>query len=317
MCVLRVSSNRETLAEFLSNTQIPFYESHDKNTLVKRGRKKGQPYGHAGFQSVVSKKEWDDLPGQIQDAIRFLQRYQADLTQLRNKFNVADVRLDFPYNLRIGRNNIAVQFDFLPAALISLAGGLGIGITMSLWPAADRPGEPKAVALPGTPSNGGTARPGCNSRVPEGPLSGSVGRSMKALLTDDPSAIDWERLALVFKSAPLGLREPAKLRKTFMNSAVRCFAWDGDHLIGAGRAITDGVAYAAIFDVVLLPEYQGKGIGKQIMTFLASKSKAANIILHSVPGKEEFYRKLGYRRMKTAMGQFANPEKQFQMGYIE
>jgi ribosomal protein S18 acetylase RimI-like enzyme len=140
---------------------------------------------------------------------------------------------------------------------------------------------------------------------------------MNALLTDDPSAIDWERLALVFKLAPLGIREPAKLREVFINSAVRCFAWDGDQLIGAGRAITDGLAYAAIFDVVLLPEYQGKGIGKQIMTSLAEGSKAANIILHSVPGKEEFYRKLGYRRMKTAMGRFANPEKQCQMGYIE
>jgi aralkylamine N-acetyltransferase len=140
---------------------------------------------------------------------------------------------------------------------------------------------------------------------------------MKISLTDDASEIDWGKLAVVFQKAPLGARDPVKLCETFTNSTVRCFVWHGKKLIGAGRAITDGVAYAAIFDVVLLPEHQGKGIGKQIMLSLAERSKAANIILHAVPGKEEFYRKLGYRKMKTAMGKFANPEGQHQRGYIE
>lgn len=140
---------------------------------------------------------------------------------------------------------------------------------------------------------------------------------MIATLTDDPNAIDWERLAFVFKRAPLGERAPARLKQTFENSTVRCFAWDDRELIGAGRAISDGIAYAAIFDVVLLPAYQGKGIGRQIMTFLAERSKAANIVLPAVPGKEEFYRKLGYRRMKTAMACFANPERQAELGYSE
>jgi aralkylamine N-acetyltransferase len=140
---------------------------------------------------------------------------------------------------------------------------------------------------------------------------------MNPKLTDDVSAIDWDRLAFVFKMAPLGERDPAKLREAFLNSGVRCFVWHEEELIGAGRAITDGVAYAAIFDVVVLPAYQGKGIGKQIMLFLGERSKAANIILHATPGKEEFYRKLGFRRMKTAMGRFADPEKQLRYGYIE
>ena len=140
---------------------------------------------------------------------------------------------------------------------------------------------------------------------------------MKLSFTDDASVIDWDRLSFIFKMAPLGKRDPAKLREIFMNSGIRCFAWHEEELIGAGRAITDSIAYAAIFDVVLLPAYQGKGIGKQIMMFLVERSKAANIILHAVPGKEEFYRKLGYRRMKTAMGRFANPEKLCQLGYLE
>lgn len=94
-------------------------------------------------------------------------------------------------------------------------------------------------------------------------------------------------------------------------------AWIDQALIGAGRAITDGVCYAAIFDVVVLPEYQNRGIGKQITTYLISHSGAENVLLHSVPGKEEYYSKLGFRRMKTAMARFKNPELQQERGYIE
>ena len=140
---------------------------------------------------------------------------------------------------------------------------------------------------------------------------------MTIILSSDITAVDWNQLAQVFELAPLGKRNPETLHITFQNSGVRCFVFDDSILIGAGRAITDGVNYAVIFDVVLLPEFQGKGIGKQIMQYLAEHAKAKNILLHSVPGKEGFYEKLGYRKMKTAMGLFADPAIKQQQGYIE
>jgi ribosomal protein S18 acetylase RimI-like enzyme len=140
---------------------------------------------------------------------------------------------------------------------------------------------------------------------------------MAIILSDDITTVDWNHLAAVFERAPLGKRDPETLRETFQNSGVKCFALDDGLLIGAGRAITDWVKYAVIFDVVVLPEYQGKGIGKRIMKYLAERSKAKNILLHTVLGKEGFYEKLGYRRMKTAMGLFADPETKQQQGYIE
>jgi aralkylamine N-acetyltransferase len=140
---------------------------------------------------------------------------------------------------------------------------------------------------------------------------------MDTTFSDDPTPVDWDRLSLIFKRAPLGDRDAAGLREVFQNSGVRCFAYHGSELIGAGRAITDRVRYAVIFDVVLLPEHQGRGIGKKIMSFLTERSKAANVLLHAVPGKEMFYQKLGFRMMKTAMARFENPEAQRRWGYIE
>jgi GNAT superfamily N-acetyltransferase len=148
--------------------------------------------------------------------------------------------------------------------------------------------------------------------------AGRVAKTTRApVLSDDITTVDWNRLAAVFERAPLGKRDPETLRETFRNSGVRCFALDDGLLVGAGRAITDWVNYALILDVVVLPEYQGKGIGKRIMKYLAERSKAKNVLLHSVPGKEQFYKALGYRRMKTAMGLFADPETKQQQGYIE
>lgn len=53
------------------------------------------------------------------------------------------------------------------------------------------------------------------------------------------------------------------------------------------------------------------------MKYLAEHSKAQNILLHSAPGMEEFYARLGYRRLKTAIGLFAEAEKWRRRGYIE
>lgn len=135
--------------------------------------------------------------------------------------------------------------------------------------------------------------------------------------SNDRSRIDWIRLAEIFRRAPLGERDPARLRRIFEQSTVCCFAWAGDELVGGGRAISDRISYAAIFDVVVAPDYQGRGIGKEIMQRLMRDSEAPNVILHSVPGKEPFYAKLGFRKMKTAMARFSNPEVQQRGGYIE
>ena len=125
-------------------------------------------------------------------------------------------------------------------------------------------------------------------------------------LSDDCSAIDWVAAVEVIRRAPLGTRKPDKLKKAFENSFTTVFVFDGDCLIGLGRATCDGEYQAAIYDVVVLPEYQGRGIGKTIMDKILSSLPVENIILFANPGREGFYKKCGFRSMKTAMARF-NP----------
>jgi predicted N-acetyltransferase YhbS len=78
-------------------------------------------------------------------------------------------------------------------------------------------------------------------------------------------------------------------------------------LIGAGRALADGVDCSYICDVAVHPDYQGAGIGQGIISRLVEQSRGhRKIILYAVPGKEPFYRKFGFRRMTTAMAIFQN-----------
>lgn len=53
------------------------------------------------------------------------------------------------------------------------------------------------------------------------------------------------------------------------------------------------------------------------MGHLVEKSRGhKKIILYAVPGKEGFYGKFGFLRMKTAMAIFENPRQQLERGYL-
>ena len=129
--------------------------------------------------------------------------------------------------------------------------------------------------------------------------------------------MDWDTLSNLYRIAPLGEKKPADLQVVFSNSLFKSFVYEGGKLIGAGRALADGMDCSYICDIAVHPDYQGAGLGKDIVSSLVALSKGhKKIILYAVAGKEPFYRKLGFRRMLTAMAIFANPEQAMQSGLI-
>ncbi len=133
----------------------------------------------------------------------------------------------------------------------------------------------------------------------------------------DQTDIDWAQLSHLYRIAPLGEKSPGDLEVVFQNSRFKCFVFDGELIIGAGRALADGLDCSYICDVVVHPDYQGTGLGKQIVNKLVEFSSGhAKIILYTVPGKEGFYHKLGFRKMNTAMAVFSNQERALNAGLI-
>jgi GNAT superfamily N-acetyltransferase len=135
-------------------------------------------------------------------------------------------------------------------------------------------------------------------------------------LTFETEGIDWEEAASIFERAPLGTREPDVLRRTFENSDLTCFAWDGETMVGIARALSDHTVHSVVYDLCMLPEYQGQGLGTRMMKAMLERLGTPNVVLWAVPGKEPFYARLGFKPMLTAMALTEDPEKTAAMGYI-
>jgi len=130
--------------------------------------------------------------------------------------------------------------------------------------------------------------------------------------------INWSALSNLYKIAPLGDKAPELLEKVFTNSMFKYFLYDNKKLIGVGRALADGADCSYICDVAIHPDYQGRGLGKEIIEQLIEDSKEhKKIILYAVPTKEPFYAKFGFAKMKTAMAIFKNQNLARDIGLVE
>ncbi|MDH6169771.1 ribosomal protein S18 acetylase RimI-like enzyme [Variovorax boronicumulans] len=131
-------------------------------------------------------------------------------------------------------------------------------------------------------------------------------------------ALDWNELSRLYEIAPLGHKKPADLQAVFSNSLFKCLVYEEGRLVGAGRALADGLDCSYICDVAVHPDHQGMGLGKAIVAKLVELSRGhRKIILYAVAGKEPFYKKLGFKRMRTAMAIFGNEQQARERGLID
>ncbi len=83
-------------------------------------------------------------------------------------------------------------------------------------------------------------------------------------------------------------------------------AYESGRLVGFGRLVSDGVLYAMIYDLIVAPSHQQRGIGSEILQRFINRCREAGIRyvqLFSAAGKSGFYRKRGFEeRPKDAPG---------------
>ncbi len=89
-----------------------------------------------------------------------------------------------------------------------------------------------------------------------------------------------------------------ELTRALENSWCVVAAYDDELLTGIGRVVSDGVLYAMIYDMIVLPDYQNQGIGARILKMLVERCESAgmrDIQLFSAKGKAAFYHKRGFK----------------------
>jgi len=79
-------------------------------------------------------------------------------------------------------------------------------------------------------------------------------------------------------------------------------AFEDNEIIGIGRLIGDASIYWCLVDIWVLPRFQGKGIGRNIVNKLLQhikdnsiKGTSISVFLMCAKNKEGFYEKLGFR----------------------
>ncbi|MBU6229524.1 MAG: GNAT family N-acetyltransferase [Cyanobacteria bacterium REEB459] len=92
-----------------------------------------------------------------------------------------------------------------------------------------------------------------------------------------------------------------KVRKAIQHSYLVITMWEQRgsrrRLIGFSRATSDHAFNATIWDVVVHPSFQGRGLGKELMQQMIKKLRyedISNVTLFADPQVVEFYKGLGF-----------------------
>ena len=76
-------------------------------------------------------------------------------------------------------------------------------------------------------------------------------------------------------------------------------AFHEDRLVGFGRMISDGIVHALILDMIVHPDYQDRGIGRQLLEIVrdyADEHDIRDLQLFAAAGKAGFYQRYGFSR---------------------
>ena len=92
-------------------------------------------------------------------------------------------------------------------------------------------------------------------------------------------------------------RSTANLRKILAGSTVVVSLWSGQRLVGFGRATSDGICRAVLWDVVVADNLQGHGFGRQVIEALLGAPGIDNVerVYLMTTNSRGFYEQLGFK----------------------
>jgi predicted N-acetyltransferase YhbS len=104
----------------------------------------------------------------------------------------------------------------------------------------------------------------------------------------------------VLELSGLGERRPItdtdRLRQMLENATLILTARDEGRLVGIARSVTDFVYCTYLSDLAVDRNYQGMGIGRELIRQTKLHSPMAKLILISAPGAVSFYERKGLSR---------------------
>lgn len=135
-------------------------------------------------------------------------------------------------------------------------------------------------------------------------MDGNVCKEIR-LVDNILRAEDFIRLRIQAGFAEVSLNHA---RKALQNGLINVSAiYDGE-LVGMGRLVGDGAMYWYLQEIIVLPQFQRKGIGTMIVDHLVDHARVNSVTGKfttiggvSARGKEPFYEKMGFEIISNGM----------------
>ena len=98
------------------------------------------------------------------------------------------------------------------------------------------------------------------------------------------------------------LQDDAKLKRAFESSLYMFGAYDGDELVGFIRCVGDGEHIVLVQDLIVAPDYQRTGIGRELMKQISEKYADVRMFMLVTDAQDEnanaFYQAIGMKKLE-------------------
>ncbi len=116
----------------------------------------------------------------------------------------------------------------------------------------------------------------------------------------DKSQIDFNQVQELFVLGAFWAQDRAidDIKIAVENSDPVVTVWDCDRIIGFARATSDGIYRAGIWDVVIHPDYRGRGLGGKLVETVLAHPKVNRVerVYLSTTNQKHFYEKIGFKQ---------------------
>jgi len=116
--------------------------------------------------------------------------------------------------------------------------------------------------------------------------------------------LDLDDLIDVYVDSSLGERRPVddrdRMARMLAEANLVITAWEGDTLVGVSRSVTDWAYCTYLSDLAVRSDFQGRGIGKELVRLTRRAAPETTVILLAAPKAVDYYPKIGMSRHDSA-----------------